>query len=246
MLYYRPTTNVYTISRSFTQNYNILPTIGNARFNSPFLSKLANRLVTIYVRPEKVKFKVLKDALCRFSGFARSKIEANQSSGLRLFKPEGTYIIELEDVTPEIFSTYYKFLIDKTFNLTDITNNGPLSKLVELSVLAHVLQDPLFSDTIVKAVSEYVENAVSLSPRPTNLPYLAKSFAAAAVILDTTSVLAGVAKILARLAIVKIKETIQASIVRYEGQLKERNITIKEKQEQIKQLKQKNKEMQRI
>lgn len=149
-------------------------------------------------------------------------------------------------MSPDAFSIYYEFLVDDTFDLTDVTNNGPLGKLVELSVLAHILQDPVFSNIIVKAVSEYVENAVSLSPHPAKLPHLAESFAAAAMIPHTASVPANVAKILAQLAIVEIKETTQASIVRYEGWLKERDITIEEKQEQIKELKQKNKEMQRI
>ncbi|KAI7215273.1 hypothetical protein KC333_g5553 [Hortaea werneckii] len=209
-------------------------------------AKSTNRFVTIHVGPEQTKFEVEKERLCRFSGYARSKIASTKSSGLRLFKPQEVCVIELEEVSPDIFSVYQEFITNDTFDLTDIATNGPLKKLVELSVLAHTLQDSVFSDKIARAVAEYVENAISPSPHPADLPHLAESFAATAVIPDTASIPASVAKVLGRLAIVEIKESTQASIVRYEGWLKERDITIEEKQEQIKILKQKNKEMQRI
>ncbi|KAI7229205.1 hypothetical protein KC330_g7553 [Hortaea werneckii] len=208
--------------------------------------KRADRLVTIHVGPEQVEFEVQEEAFCRSSAFAKSKIEANRSSGLRLFKTQAAYAVKLEEVSPDVFSIYHKFLIDDTFDLSDIANNGPLSKLVELFSLAHTLQDSVFGDMMVKAVAEYVENAVSLSPHPADLPHLAEFFAATAVIPNNASIPATVARILGRLAIVEIKESTQAAIVRYEGWLKELYITIEEKQEQIKLLKQKNKEMQKI
>lgn len=116
------------------------------------------RVVTVYVGPSTIPFKVPRALLCRHSKFFDAAL-----SGDRWSESETNDIILTED-DPTIFNTFLDWLYGGDVDIPRLDNQSDINHAVMLYVLADRIQSTLCKNHIIGKVLDVVEDLHSMSP----------------------------------------------------------------------------------